>query len=51
MLHGPKTPPFWKDRIVRPEEALEKIRPGMTIFLGTGMAEPRTFGVTLRTKF
>lgn len=43
MLHGPKTPPFWKDRIVRPEEALEKIRPGMTIFLGTGMAEPRTF--------
>ena len=22
---------------------LEKVKPGMTIFLGTGMAEPRTF--------
>ncbi len=42
MLHGPKDPPFWKDRIVKPEEVLERIRPGMTIFLGTGMAEPRT---------
>ena len=42
MLHGPKIPPFWKDRIVKPEEVLEKIKPGMTIFLGTGMAEPRT---------
>jgi acyl-CoA hydrolase/RimJ/RimL family protein N-acetyltransferase len=42
LLHGPKTPPFWKDRIVKPAEVLEKIKPGMTIFLGTGMAEPRT---------
>jgi acyl-CoA hydrolase/RimJ/RimL family protein N-acetyltransferase len=42
VLHGPKDPPFWKDRIVKPEEVLERIRPGMTIFLGTGMAEPRT---------
>src|SRR5512137_1428305 len=42
VLHGPKTPPFWKDRIVKPDEVLAKIKPGMTIFLGTGMAEPRT---------
>jgi len=42
VLHGPKNPPFWKDRIVKPGEVLEKIKPGMTIFLGTGMAEPRT---------
>jgi acyl-CoA hydrolase/GNAT superfamily N-acetyltransferase len=42
LLHGPKDPPFWKDRIVKPAEVLEKIKPGMTIFLGTGMAEPRT---------
>jgi acyl-CoA hydrolase/RimJ/RimL family protein N-acetyltransferase len=32
----------WKDKIVSPENVLEKIRPGMSIFLGTGMAEPRT---------
>ena len=32
----------WKKRVVSPEEALAKIRPGMNIFLGTGVAEPRT---------
>ena len=32
----------WKDLIVTPEKALEKIQPGMCIFLGTGAAEPRT---------
>src|SRR4030042_4258343 len=32
----------WKDKIVRPEKALEKIEPGMSIFVGTGAAEPRT---------
>lgn len=32
----------WKEKIVPPENVLEKIRPGMNIFLGTGMAEPRT---------
>ena len=31
MLHGPKNPPFWKDRIVKPEEVLEKIKPGMLV--------------------
>ena len=29
-------------QIVSPEKALKKIEPGMTIFLGTGVAEPRT---------
>jgi len=33
---------MWKQKIVTPEEALSKIDPGMSIFLGTGMAEPRT---------
>jgi len=28
--------------IVEPDEVLDKIKPGMSIFLGTGMAEPRT---------
>ena len=33
---------MWKQKIVSPEEMLAKIDPGMSIFLGTGMAEPRT---------
>jgi acyl-CoA hydrolase/ribosomal protein S18 acetylase RimI-like enzyme len=33
---------MWKNKIVSPEEILAQIEPGMTIFLGTGMAEPRT---------
>jgi len=37
-----KTEPPWKCRIVNPDAILEKIEPGMSIFLGTGMAEPRT---------
>jgi acyl-CoA hydrolase/RimJ/RimL family protein N-acetyltransferase len=32
----------WKDKIVPPDRVFEEIKPGMTIFLGTGMAEPRT---------
>ncbi|MEW6440870.1 MAG: GNAT family N-acetyltransferase [bacterium] len=32
----------WEKRVVPPEEVLEKIEPGMSIFLGTGVAEPRT---------
>ncbi len=35
-------PSRWQERIVPPDKALEKIEPGMTIFLGTGAAEPRT---------
>lgn len=33
---------MWKQKIVAPADVLEKIDPGMSIFLGTGMAEPRT---------
>ncbi len=33
---------MWKQKIVSPEEVLAKIDPGMSIFLGTGMSEPRT---------
>jgi acyl-CoA hydrolase len=32
----------WKNKIVPPDRVFEEIKPGMTIFLGTGMAEPRT---------
>ena len=31
-----------EDLIVEPDEVLDKIKPGMSIFLGTGMAEPKT---------
>ncbi len=33
---------MWKDKIVSPDDVLSKIEPGMSIFLGTGVAEPRT---------
>lgn len=33
---------MWKQKIVSPSDVLDKIDPGMSIFLGTGMAEPRT---------
>jgi len=33
---------MWKDKVVSPQEVLSHIEPGMAIFLGTGMAEPRT---------
>ena len=36
------TAEYWRDKIVSPEKALEKIEPGMSIFVGTGAAEPRT---------
>jgi acyl-CoA hydrolase/GNAT superfamily N-acetyltransferase len=36
------TPVNWKSAVVSPEAAIEKIKPGMHIFLGTAMAEPRT---------
>ncbi len=34
--------PNWRKMTIDPEEVLEKIEPGMSIFLSTGMAEPRT---------
>jgi acyl-CoA hydrolase/RimJ/RimL family protein N-acetyltransferase len=32
----------WESALVSPETVLAKIKPGMSIFLGTAMAEPRT---------
>lgn len=32
----------WEEKIVPPQEAFAKIEPGMKIFVGTGVAEPRT---------
>jgi len=32
----------WESKLVQPGKVLSKIRPGMRIFLGTGVAEPRT---------
>jgi len=32
----------WEDLVVSPEQVLAHIKPGMTIFLGSGVAEPRT---------
>jgi acyl-CoA hydrolase/GNAT superfamily N-acetyltransferase len=32
----------WEEMVIPPQEALEKIEPGMKIFVGTGVAEPRT---------
>jgi acyl-CoA hydrolase/RimJ/RimL family protein N-acetyltransferase len=32
----------WEKKIVSPAEVMTKIRPGMSIFIGSGMAEPRT---------
>ncbi len=34
--------PAWKQKIVAPSVAMSGIEPGMSIFLGTGVAEPRT---------
>lgn len=39
----------WKKAVVTPEQVLEKIKPGMNIFLGTGPAEPRTLVKALTT--
>ncbi len=32
----------WRKELVSPEKALKAVQPGMTIFVGTGPAEPRT---------
>jgi len=35
-------PKEWKSKLLDPEKVLSKIKPGMSIFLGTGVAEPCT---------
>ncbi len=39
----------WEKRVVSPETFLTRIEPGMSIFLGTGVAEPRTLVKCLTT--
>jgi acyl-CoA hydrolase/GNAT superfamily N-acetyltransferase len=39
----------WKKFLVAPEKVIEKIEPGMSIFLGTGAGEPRTLVKHLMT--
>ena len=39
----------WEKRVVSPEVFLSRIEPGMSIFLGTGVAEPRTLVKKLMT--
>ncbi|UCF90567.1 MAG: GNAT family N-acetyltransferase, partial [Desulfobacterales bacterium] len=40
-------PKNWREKIVTPAQVMEKIKPGMSIFIGTGVAEPRTLVKTL----
>ena len=35
-------PANWQELTVTPEEVMSKLEPGMSIFLGTGVGEPRT---------
>ena len=35
-------PVDWQQQTVTPEQALTRIEPGMSIFIGTGVSEPRT---------
>ena len=39
----------WKAGVVQPAKVIEKIEPGMSIFLGTGVGEPRTLVKHLMT--
>ncbi len=39
----------WEKQVVAPEVFLSRIEPGMSIFLGTGVAEPRTLVKKLMT--
>ena len=32
----------WQKQVIAPEKVIEMIEPGMSIFLGTGVGEPRT---------
>lgn len=32
----------WKEKLVKPDEVMKQLTPGMTIFIGTGVSEPLT---------
>ena len=40
---------FWRQKIISAEQAIAKLRPGMSIFIGTGAAEPRSLIKALLT--
>ncbi len=40
--HPKGLPADWQQRIVSPDRVIERIEPGMSIFIGTGTGEPRT---------
>ncbi len=40
---------YWEKKVVTPKKVFEKIEPGMSIFLGTGVGEPRTLVKHLMT--
>jgi acyl-CoA hydrolase/GNAT superfamily N-acetyltransferase len=40
----------WEEKIVTPDRVVQKIKPGMSIFIGTGSAEPRTLVKTLMNR-
>lgn len=37
-----KAEPTWKEQVTTPDKVLERIKPGMRIFIGTGVSEPLT---------
>jgi len=40
----------WKEKITTPDHVMRLIKPGMSIFIGTGVAEPRTLVKTLMSQ-
>ena len=45
LLRKPKDD--WRQKTVAPETVINKLEPGMNVFISTGVAEPRTFIKTL----
>ncbi|RJR24555.1 MAG: GNAT family N-acetyltransferase [Desulfobacteraceae bacterium] len=41
-MASPGAQPDWSRKLISPEKVLSRVKPGMSIFLGTGVAEPRT---------
>jgi len=39
----------WEDLVASPDKVLQRVKPGMSIFIGTGPAEPRTMVQALTT--
>jgi acyl-CoA hydrolase len=40
----------WEEKIITPDRVMHKIKPGMSIFISTGVAEPRTLVKTLMNR-